>query len=152
MNPSLAFMERAAEALELPLRNSWEANLIPHAADLDPLRPSPCASSRSASYSTGSRTLSFASSTLSSKKRDARSPMPDFDILEEIANVVTIAIGKRIRELPRLEKQYGSGRWRKMKGEAKIRLTNGRVVRAELHWYEAHGIGRKEFKRKRYLV
>ena len=78
--------------------------------------------------------------------------MPDFDILEEIANVVTIAIGKRIRELPRLEKQHGSGRWRKMKGEAKIRLTNGRVVRAELHWYEAHGIGRKEFKRKRYLV
>lgn len=45
--------------------------------------------------------------------------MPDFDILEEIANVVTIAIGKRIRELPRLEKLYGSGRWRKMKGEGK---------------------------------
>jgi hypothetical protein len=77
--------------------------------------------------------------------------MTDFDIMEEIAHVETIAVGKRIRELPRLEKQYGSGRWRKMKGEAKIRLRNGRVVRAELHWYEAHGIGRKEFKRKRYL-
>ncbi len=77
--------------------------------------------------------------------------MLDFDILEEIANVETIAAGKRIRELARLEKQYGSGRWRKMKGEAKIRLRNGRVVRVELHWYEAHGIGRKEFKRKRYL-
>jgi len=77
--------------------------------------------------------------------------MPDFDILEEIANVETIAVGKNIRELPRLEKLYGGGRWRKMKGEAKIRLRNGRIIRAELHWYEAHGIGRKEFKRKRYL-
>jgi hypothetical protein len=77
--------------------------------------------------------------------------MTDFDILEEIAHVETIAVGKRIRELPRLEKQYGSGRWRKMKGAAKIRLSNGRVVGAELHWYEAHGVGRKEFKRKRYL-
>ena len=77
--------------------------------------------------------------------------MADFDILEEIANVETIAAGKHIRELPRLEKQYGSGRWRKMKGKAKIRLRNGRVVRAELDWYETHGIGRKEFKRKRYL-
>ena len=77
--------------------------------------------------------------------------MTDFDILEEIANVETIAVGKRIREFTRLEKQYGGGRWRKMKGEAKIRLRNGRVVKAELHWYEAHGIGRKEFKRKRYL-
>jgi hypothetical protein len=75
----------------------------------------------------------------------------DFDILEEIANVETVDAGKRIRELPRFEKQYGRGRWRKMKGEAKIRLRNGRVIRAELHWYEAHGIGRKEYKRKRYL-
>jgi hypothetical protein len=77
--------------------------------------------------------------------------MTDFDILEEVANVETIAVGKRMRELLRLEKQYGNARWRKMKGEAKIRLRSGRVVRAELHWYEAHGIGRKEFKRKRYL-
>jgi hypothetical protein len=77
--------------------------------------------------------------------------MLDFDILEEITHVETMAIGTRIRELPRLEKQYGNGRWRKMKGEARIRLKNGRVARAELHWYEAHGIGRKEFKRKRYL-
>ena len=77
--------------------------------------------------------------------------MPDFDILEEIADAEPIAVGKRIRELPRLEKLYGRGRWRKMKGEAKIRLRNGRVARAELHWYEAHGIGRKELKRKRYI-
>ena len=74
-----------------------------------------------------------------------------FDIIGEIENVETIAVGSRIRELPRLEKMYGSGRWRKMKGEATIRLRNSRVVKAEIHWYEAHGIGRKEFKRKRYL-
>ena len=74
-----------------------------------------------------------------------------FDIIGEIENVETIAVGSRIRELPRLEKMYGSGRWRKMKGEATIRLRNSRVVRAEIHWYEAHGIGKKEFKRKRYL-
>lgn len=75
----------------------------------------------------------------------------DFDILGEITNVETIAVGTRIREYTRLEKPYGSGRWRKMKGEAMIRLKNSRVARAEIHWYEAHGIGRKEFKRKRYL-
>jgi len=74
-----------------------------------------------------------------------------FDILGEITNVETIAVGYCIRELPRLEKMYGSGRWRKMKGEATIRLQNSRVVRAEIHWYEAHDIGRIEFKRKRYL-
>lgn len=74
-----------------------------------------------------------------------------FEIVGEITKVETMAVGMRIRELPRLEKLYGTGRWRKMKGEAMIRLQNGRVVRAELHWYEAHGIGRKEFKRKQYL-
>ena len=74
-----------------------------------------------------------------------------FEIVGEITKVETMAVGTRIRELPRLEKLYGTGRWRKMKGEAMIRLQNGRVVRAELHWYEAHGIGRKEFKRKQYL-
>ena len=74
-----------------------------------------------------------------------------FDIVGKIENVETIAVGSRIRELPRLEKMYGSGKWRKMKGEATIRLRNSRVVRAEIHWYEAHGIGKIEFKRKRYL-
>ena len=58
---------------------------------------------------------------------------------------------KAIRELPRLRKQYGPGRWRKLKGAATVKLTSGRVRRAEVHWYEAHGIGRKEIKRKRYL-
>jgi hypothetical protein len=74
-----------------------------------------------------------------------------FDILGEVTQVKTIAVGPRIRDLPRLEKRYGNGRWRKMKGVATIRLRNGQVRRAELHWYEAHGIGKKEFKRKRYL-
>lgn len=62
-----------------------------------------------------------------------------------------IAIGNSIRDLPRLRKFYGDGRWRKMKGIALIQLRNGRVRKAEIHWYEAHGIGRKEFKRKSYL-
>ena len=74
-----------------------------------------------------------------------------FDILEDIVEVETIATGSGIRDLARLQKLYGKGRWRKMKGVALIRLQNGRVRRAELHWYEAHGIGKKETKRKRYL-
>ena len=75
----------------------------------------------------------------------------EFEILGDITEIEAIAVGKAIRELPRLRRQYGSGRWRKLKGVATIRLSSGRVRRAELHWYEAHGIGRKEFKRKRYL-
>ena len=74
-----------------------------------------------------------------------------FEILGEISGVETIATGSSIRDLGRLEKRYGRGRWRKMKGVATVRLANGRVRRAELHWYEAHGIGRMEIKRKRYL-
>ncbi|MGH8605112.1 MAG: hypothetical protein ACREXR_20690, partial [Gammaproteobacteria bacterium] len=62
-----------------------------------------------------------------------------------------IAVGSQIREVKRLRKQYGQGRWRKLKGIARIRLSSGRVRVAELHWYEAHGIGKKEVKRKRYL-
>lgn len=74
-----------------------------------------------------------------------------FDLLGEISDVETIAIGKGIRELARLQKMYGKGRWRKMKGVAVIRLRSGRVRKAELHWYEAPGIGKREIKRKRYL-
>jgi len=74
-----------------------------------------------------------------------------FEIIGEITGLETIAAGGAIRELARLRKMYGPGRWRKMKGVATIRLANGRVRRAELHWYEAHGVGRKELKRKRYL-
>ena len=74
-----------------------------------------------------------------------------FYILGEISDVQTIARGSGIRNLARLRRTYGSGNWRKRKGVAQIRLPNGDVRLAELHWYEAHGIGRKEFKRKRYL-
>ena len=74
-----------------------------------------------------------------------------FEIVGEIAAVETITVGSNIREVGRLRKFYGKGRWRKMKGVARIRLENGSLRLAELHWYEAHGIGKKEFKRKRYL-
>jgi len=74
-----------------------------------------------------------------------------FDILGEVGEIETIAVGSRIRDRDRLEKLYGKGKWRKMKGVALVRLRSGRVRKAELHWYEAHGIGKKEFKRKRYL-
>ena len=75
----------------------------------------------------------------------------DFEIVGEITVVETIAAGRGIRDLRRLRRSYGKGRWRKMKGIARIRLVTGRVRLAELHWYEAHGIGKKEIKRKRYL-
>jgi hypothetical protein len=74
-----------------------------------------------------------------------------FEIVSEIEEVETIATGRRIRDLPRLRRLYGRGRWRKLKGVALIRLRSGTLRRAELHWYEAHGIGRKEIKRKRYV-
>lgn len=74
-----------------------------------------------------------------------------FEILGKVSGIQTIARGSGIRELRRLQRSYGPGSWRKMKGIAKVRLSTGRVRLAELHWYEAHGIGRKEFKRKRYL-
>ena len=74
-----------------------------------------------------------------------------FEIISEITSVEIIAVGSTIREIARLRKRYGVGRWRKLKGIALIRLVNGRIRRAELHWYEAHGIGRKEFRRKRYV-
>ena len=75
----------------------------------------------------------------------------DFEIVSDLADVETIATGRGVRELPRLRRLYGKGRWRKMKGVTRIRLRDGRIRLAELHWYEAHGIGKKEFKRKKYL-
>jgi len=73
----------------------------------------------------------------------------------EIAGPVTavevIATGRSLQDRKRLVKLYGRGRWRKMKGFADIRLPNGRIGKAEIHWYEAHGIGRKEIKIKRLL-
>jgi hypothetical protein len=75
----------------------------------------------------------------------------NFEILGPIMDIEPIAIGSSIRDIARLRRMYGAGRWRKLKGIARIRLASGRIRLAELHWYEAHGIGRKEIKRKRYL-
>ena len=75
----------------------------------------------------------------------------NFEIIGEITDIETIAIGSRIRDISRLRKLYGKGRWRKLKGVATVRLMSGRIRLAELHWYEAHGIGRKDMKRKRYM-
>lgn len=75
----------------------------------------------------------------------------NFEIIGEITVVETIAAGTGIRDIRRLRKNYGKGRWRKLKGLARVRLDNGRIRLAELHWYEAHGIGKREIKRKCYL-
>lgn len=76
----------------------------------------------------------------------------DFEIVGEITGVEVIAIGRQIRTLRELTDRYGKGRWRKLKGIALIRiLPEGSIRRAELHWFEAHGIGRKRIKIKTYL-
>jgi hypothetical protein len=75
----------------------------------------------------------------------------DFKVLGDIAEIETIATGSGIRELARLRKRYGQGRWRKRKGYAEVRLSDGTIIPAELHWYEATGIGKREFKIKRFL-
>ena len=75
----------------------------------------------------------------------------NFEILGEISEIETFATGSGIREVARLRRAYGQGRWRKRKGIARVRLSDGSVYLAELHWYEATGIGRKEFKIKHLL-
>jgi hypothetical protein len=72
----------------------------------------------------------------------------DFQIIGSIRDVETIAVGRRIRDLPRLRRAYGTARWRKMRGRATVKLRDGTVRQAEIHWYEAHGIGRRELKLK----
>lgn len=74
-----------------------------------------------------------------------------FEIVGEIEDVKSIAVGSSIRDIARLRGRYGPGRWRKLKGTATVRLPNGSIRRAEIHWYEAHGIGRVKVKIKRYL-
>ncbi len=74
-----------------------------------------------------------------------------FEIVEEVKNIEIIAIGGNIKDIMRLRKQFGEGRWRKLKGNAKVRLQNGVIRNAEIHWYEAHGIGKKKIKIKRFL-
>ncbi|PYS54062.1 MAG: hypothetical protein DMG13_10010 [Acidobacteria bacterium] len=75
----------------------------------------------------------------------------EFEILGDISNIEKIAVKTSIRDLQRLRRMYGKGRWRKLKGMARIQLPNGKVRMAEVHWYEAHGIGRREIRWKRYL-
>jgi hypothetical protein len=74
-----------------------------------------------------------------------------FEIVGAITNIRTIAIGRRIHQLARLKKLYGPGRWRKMKGDAMVRLAHGQLRNAELHWYEAHGVGKRGIKIKKFL-
>ena len=74
-----------------------------------------------------------------------------FEVIGPIEQVQVIAVGTAIRDLARLREQYGRGRWRKPKGMARVRLENGRECLAEIHWYEAHGIGRKKMKMKRLI-
>jgi len=75
----------------------------------------------------------------------------ELEIVGAITDISVIATGGSIREITRLRKVYGRGRWRKLKGIAIVRLPDDTLVRAELHWYEAHGIGRKELKIKRLV-
>jgi hypothetical protein len=75
----------------------------------------------------------------------------DFEVLGNILWIETIASGRSIREIKRLKRIYGETTWRKRKGMAKIKLSDGTIKVAELHWYEGHGKGRKEMKIKKYL-
>ena len=75
----------------------------------------------------------------------------EFEIIGPLRGSQTIAVGRSIRELARLRRAYGRGRWRKRKAVAPVRLSDGFVCEAEVHWYEAAGIGRREMKIKRLL-
>jgi len=74
-----------------------------------------------------------------------------FEIVGEITDIETIAVDSSIRILPLLRKQYGPGRWRKLKGLATVQLSDGTMRLAEVHWFEAHGIGKKMMRIKRFL-
>jgi hypothetical protein len=74
-----------------------------------------------------------------------------FEIVGDITNVQVIATGQGIRRLKTLRKRHGGRRCRKLKGDAAVRLANGSLRRAEIHWYEAHGVGRRGLTMKRFL-
>ncbi len=74
-----------------------------------------------------------------------------FEIVGPITNIERIAVGRSIRQFSRLRGRYGRGRWRKLKGIAMVRLAGGELRRAEIHWYEAHGVGRVRYKIKRFV-
>ena len=76
----------------------------------------------------------------------------DFEIIGDIGNIETIAVGSSLRIIRRLKRIYGSGRWRKLKGVAKVKLPDGAICKAEVHWYEMSDAGRKEFRIKRILL
>jgi len=76
----------------------------------------------------------------------------DFEIIGDITAIEPIALGRGIRDRRRLQRSYGKGRWRKLRGIATVRLVDGTIHTAEVHWYEAHGIGRKEYKLKLPLL
>ena len=82
-----------------------------------------------------------------SKRRDS----PSISVIGTLSEVEIVAAGREIREVARLRKIYGPGRWRKLKGTATVRLPDGTTRLAEVHWYERHGIGRREMKIKRLL-
>ena len=71
-----------------------------------------------------------------------------FNIIGKITSLETIAVGNGIHDIARLQKFYGKGKWRKLKGVAMVLLEGDIIAQAELHWYEAHGIGKKEIKIK----
>jgi len=75
----------------------------------------------------------------------------EIEVIGEIAHIEVIAVGHSIRDLNRLQKKYGAGRWRKLKGMASIRLPDNTIYFAEIHWYEAHGIGKRDIKIKHIL-
>ena len=75
----------------------------------------------------------------------------DFELLDDIGDIEIMAVNLSIRERQRLKARFGGRRWRKLKGVALVRFPNGEVRRAELHWYEAHGVGRRKMKIKRVL-
>jgi hypothetical protein len=74
-----------------------------------------------------------------------------FEIVGDVLNIETITVGHGIRSLKSLLKRYGGRNWRKRKGTATVRLASGKVRRVEVHWYEAHGVGRRDWKIKRFL-
>jgi len=78
-------------------------------------------------------------------------PEQSFEVIGEIRTIQIIAVGYGIRDLPHLEQNFGRGNWRKLKGFATVRLQDGTIAEAEVHWYEAHDIGKRWMKIKRYL-
>ena len=75
----------------------------------------------------------------------------NFEVIGKISKIEIIAVGNSIREYSRLRRSYGAGRWRKLKGLAKVRFSDATICNAELHWYEAHGIGKKELRIKHVI-